>query len=83
MSDGTGFAPLTREALEEAAADLAAVGLGNVAAVVSEIAADTPAEAEFCPYTPGGLNAKSWHHSLEQRQRRRQRQRRITNSNGS
>jgi hypothetical protein len=47
-----------RESLERDAAELQAIGLPEVAAIVAEIAANTPEPT--CPFPEGTANARDW-----------------------
>jgi hypothetical protein len=60
-----------REFLEGVVLDLRAVGLNKAAAVVTEIAANSPSEVEECPYREGTANYVSWHRSLKWKQQTR------------
>jgi hypothetical protein len=62
-----------RESFEDAAAELAAVGLGKAAAIVAEHAETLPPQASACPYPVDSCNGREWLHSLKNRQRWRRR----------
>ena len=60
-----------RENLEEIAAELAEAGMVRASEIVLEYAAQSPSEADLCPYEPGTTNYRAWHQSLRRRQGRR------------
>jgi hypothetical protein len=66
MGDGS-----TCEFLHRAADELSAMGLRKVADIVLDVAADSPSEADPCPYVEGSHNAQGWYYSLRRRQRQR------------
>jgi hypothetical protein len=65
-----------REFLEDAAEELEQVGLGKVAAIVSEAAVKLPAKAdEKCPFPLDSANGRDWQRRHEQARRRRSQRR--------
>jgi hypothetical protein len=66
---------VTREFLEDAADELAEVGLSKLAALVTAKAQALPSQLDRCPYEPGSLNAVCWLRSTRRRLEARQRKR--------
>ena len=60
--------PLTREFVEDGVAELKAVSLHKVAAILAGRASTLPSELDLCPYDPDSINGRSWIASHQRRQ---------------